>query len=112
MIRPKTLFSKFENNQYTSVNSILELKHNQWNSVEKNYFHQIIFKLPLSRLDKLFNIMLFALRLVGFFSTTCNPHGLVLGLTSDSTFTKHELLFVLSSLFKILPHFAFTFSSS
>src|SRR6218665_2473037 len=39
-------------NQYTSVNSILEFQHNQWNSVEKNYFHQIILilKLPLSRL--------------------------------------------------------------
>src|SRR6218665_1349403 len=110
MIRPKTLFSKFENNQYTSVNSILELKHNQWNSVEKNYFHQIIFKLLyMSRLVKKFNIMFFTLRLVGFFPTTCSPHGLV--LTSDSTFTKHELLFV-SSLFKILPHFAFTFSYS
>jgi len=50
----KTLFSNFENirNQYTSVNSILKLKHNQWNSVEKNYFHQIILKLRLSRLVK------------------------------------------------------------
>jgi len=50
----KTLFSKFENilNQYTSVNSILEFQHNQWNSVKKNYFHQIILKLPLNRLVK------------------------------------------------------------
>src|SRR6218665_1060762 len=52
----KTLFSNFENirNQYTctSVNSILKLKHNQWNSVEKNYFHHIILKLPLIRLVK------------------------------------------------------------
>src|SRR6218665_2016459 len=109
----KTLFSKFENirNQCTSLNSILEFQHNQWNSVEKNYFHQIILKLPLSRLvNSTFNIMLFTLRLVGFFPTSCSPHGLV--LTSDPTFTKDELLFVLSSLFKILLHFDFMFSSS
>jgi len=42
--------------------------------------------------------MLFILRLVGFFPTSCSPHGLV--LTSDPTFTKHELLFVLSSYLK------------
>jgi len=39
--------------------------------------------------------MLFILRLVGFFPTNCSPHGLV--WTSDPTFTKHDLLFVLSS---------------
>src|SRR6218665_3792761 len=107
----KTLFSKFENirNQCTSLNSILEFQHNQWNSVEKNYFHQIILKLPLSRLvNSTFNIMFFTLRLVGFFPTSCSPHGLV--LTSDPTFTKDE--FIIINLFKILPHFTFTFSSS
>src|SRR6218665_2510576 len=38
------------------------------------------------------------LRLVGFFPTSCSPHDLV--LTSDPTFTKYELLFVLSSYLK------------
>src|SRR6218665_4006689 len=38
------------------------------------------------------------LRLVGFFPTSCSLHGLV--LTSDPTFTKYELLFVLSSYLK------------
>src|SRR6218665_2370260 len=42
--------------------------------------------------------MLFTLRLVRFFPTSCSPHGLV--LTSNPTFNKHELLFVLSSIFK------------
>src|SRR6218665_587346 len=42
--------------------------------------------------------MLFTLRLVGFFPMSCSPHGLV--LTSDPTFTKHALLFVLSSYLK------------
>jgi len=51
--------------------------------------------------------MLFILRLVGYFPTSCNPHGLV--LTSDPTLTKHELLFVLSSYLKycytLISHF-------
>src|SRR6218665_519049 len=42
--------------------------------------------------------MLFTIRLVGFLLTSFSPHGLV--LTSDSTFPKHELLFVLSSYIK------------
>jgi len=39
-------FSQNSNEYYTqsctSVNSVLEFQHDQWNSVEKNYFHQII----------------------------------------------------------------------
>ena len=43
--------------------------------------------------------MLFVLRLVEFFPTSCSTHGLV--LTSDPTFTKHELfIFILSSCLK------------
>src|SRR6218665_2445115 len=40
------------------------------------------------------------LRLVGFFPTSCSPHGLV--LTSDPTFTKHELFLI--RLIIILTH--------
>src|SRR6218665_2204064 len=40
----------------------------------------------------------YILRLIEFFPTSCSPHGLV--LTSDPTFTKHELLFVLSAYLK------------
>src|SRR6218665_3242823 len=39
------------------------------------------------------------LKISQILSQSCSPHGLV--LIPDPTFTKHELLFVLSSLFKI-----------
>jgi len=44
--------------------------------------------------------MLFCLKISRILSHELSPHGLELGLTFDPTFTKHELLFVLSSYSK------------
>src|SRR6218665_1841262 len=48
--------------------------------------------ITLYLLREIFKSFHFTLRLVGFFPTSCSPRDLL----PDSTFTKHELLFVLS----------------
>jgi len=80
-----------------AINVLLSTLFWDFNTINGIAWKRITFiKLFQNRLMliKYFNILLFTLKLVGFFPMRCSPHGLLLSF--DSTFTKHELLFVLS----------------